>query len=211
MALTKAQVREILSAAGVDSEHMADATDKIINGHTDSINALRDEISGLKDEVTKYKADADKLPSVQKAYDELKASSDTDKDYDKLKEEFDQYKADVEATKTKTAKTEAFKAILRDAGIDSKRIDTIVKVSAEAIESVELDDAGKAKNAKDISKTVETEWADFKVIEGKQGAHTPTPPAKEIKSFSRDDIRKMTPKEINDNWESIKTSLGNTD
>ena len=207
MALTKAQVREILSAAGVDSEHMADATDKIIIGHTDSINALRDEISTLKDEVGKYKADAEKLPEVQKAYDEIKATAKSDKDFDKLKAEFEQYKADVEAAKTKTAKTEAFKAILRDAGIDSKRIDTIVKVSADAIESVELDDDGKAKNAKDITKAVETEWADFKVVEGKQGAKTPNPPAKETKSFTRDDIRKMTPKEINDNWESIKESL----
>ena len=32
MALTKAQVREILSAAGVTSENMSDAVDKIIGG-----------------------------------------------------------------------------------------------------------------------------------------------------------------------------------
>jgi len=210
MALTKAQVREILSAAGVDSDHMADATDKIINGHTDSINALRDEISSLKDDVSKYKADADKLLEVQKAFDDLKATAKSDKEYDKLKAEYEQYKADVEANRLKTAKTEAFKAILRDAGIDGKRIDTIVKVSADTIGSVELDDDGKAKNAKDISKTIETEWADFKIVEGKQGAHTPTPPASPAKTFSKDDIRKMTPKEINDNWESIKGSLANT-
>lgn len=210
MALTKAQVREILSAAGVDSEHMADATDKIIDGHTNSINALRDEISSLKDEVTKYKADAEKLPDVQKAYDELKATAKSDKDFDKLKAEYEQYKADVEATNLKTAKTEAFKAILRDAGIDGKRIDTIVKVSADTIGSVELDDDGKAKNAKDITKAVETEWADFKVVEGKQGVHTSTPPANPVKSFTKDDIRKMTPKEINDNWDTIKGTLANT-
>lgn len=209
MALTKAQVREILSAAGVDSEHMADATDKIINGHTDSINALRDEISGLKDDVAKYRADAEKLPEVQKAYEDIKASSKSDKDYDKLKAEFDQYKANVEANKTKTAKTEAFKIVLREAGIDEKRIDTIVKVSTDAIESVELGDDGKAKNAKDLAKGVEAEWSDFKVIEGKQGAKTPTPPANPTKTFSRDDISKMSTKEINDNWESIKESLHN--
>lgn len=210
MALTKAQVREILSSAGVEADRMADATDKIIDGHTNSINALRDEITSLKDEVTKYKADAEKLPEVQKAYEDIKASSKSGKEYDKLKAEFEQYKADVEANNLKSAKTEAFKAILRDAGIDSKRIDTIVKVSADAIGSVELDDDGKAKNAKDITKAVETEWADFKVVEGKQGAHTPTPPNNPAKTFTKDDIRKMTPKEINDNWETIKGSLANT-
>lgn len=207
MALTKAQVREILSAAGVDSERMSDALDKIISGHTDSINALRDEISGLKDEVGKYKADAEMLPDLKKAYDEIKATARSDKDYEKLKTEFDQYKADVEAKNVQAAKTEAYKAILREAGIDNKRIDTIVKVSADAIGSVELDDDGKAKNAKEISKAVETEWADFKVTVGKQGAKTPTPPSTSTKAFSREDIRKMSPKEINDNWESIKDSL----
>ena len=50
MALTKAQVREILSAAGVTSEHMSDAVDKIIDSHLTSLNALREYVA-------KYKAD----------------------------------------------------------------------------------------------------------------------------------------------------------
>ena len=95
MALTKAQVREILSAAGVMSENMSEAVDKIIDGHVTSVNALREDIA-------KYKADAEKLPTVQKELDDMKANSNDDwkTKHDKLQGEFDTYKKDVDAKET---------------------------------------------------------------------------------------------------------------
>ena len=65
MALTKTQVKEILSAAGVAADKMDDAVNKIIDGHLTSIDALREQRDG-------YKADADKLPGVPKELDDLK-------------------------------------------------------------------------------------------------------------------------------------------
>ena len=50
MALTKAQVKEILSTAGVDADHMSDAVEKILAGHTASIDALREERDTYKAE-----------------------------------------------------------------------------------------------------------------------------------------------------------------
>ena len=49
MALTNERVREILSSAGVDAEHVRDAANQIIEGHLTSINVMRDEITELKD------------------------------------------------------------------------------------------------------------------------------------------------------------------
>ena len=69
MALTKAKVREILSAAGVDSEHSHDAVEAIIDGHLSSIEALREEVA-------KYKEEAEKLPAVQKELDGFKKGED---------------------------------------------------------------------------------------------------------------------------------------
>ena len=89
MALTKAQVREILSAAGVDSEHMGEAVEKIIDGHVASVNALREEIDTLK-------ADAGKLADVQKELDTAKAELSKSKD-DKWEVKYKAVKEDFEA------------------------------------------------------------------------------------------------------------------
>lgn len=179
-----------------------------------TITAIKTAVGNEYVDKERYKAkltEIDQLKTKQQNAEDSATTAEKYKtDYDALKKEFEAYKTNVKAENEKKAKTEAFKTVLRESGIDAKRIDTIVKVSADAIESVELDDAGKAKNAKDLAKTIESEWADFKVIEGKQGAITPTPPANPTKTFTRDDIRKMTPKEINDNWETIKGSLANT-
>lgn len=65
MALTNEQVREILTSAGVDEDHMKDAAAKIISGHLESVNALRLDVE-------KYRSDAEKLPGVSQELETLK-------------------------------------------------------------------------------------------------------------------------------------------
>lgn len=65
MALTNEQVREILSAAGVDEDHMKSAQEKIISGHLESVNALRLDVE-------KYRRDAEKLPGAMNELEDLK-------------------------------------------------------------------------------------------------------------------------------------------
>lgn len=170
MALTKAQVREILSAAGVTSEHMSDAVDKIIDGHLTSVNALREDVA-------KYKADAEKLPTVQKELNDMKANNNDDwkEKHDKLKDEFDTYKKDVEAKETKAAKEAAYRAILKDANLSEKGIEKAVKYADW--DKIELDTDGKLKGANDHIKAVREEWAEYVTTTTTTGAKTSTPPA----------------------------------
>ena len=170
MALTKAQVREILSAAGVTSENMSDAVDKIIDGHLTSVNALREDIA-------KYKADAEKLPTVQKELDDMKANSNDGwkEKHDKLKDEFDTYKKDVEAKETHNKKVEAYKAILKDANLSEKGIEKAVKYAEW--DKIELEADGKIKGASDHIKAVKEEWAEYVTTTTTTGAKTSTPPA----------------------------------
>ena len=142
MALTKAQVREILSAAGVTSENMSDAVDKIIDGHLTSVNALREDVA-------KYKSDAEKLPAVQKELDDMKANSNDDwkEKHDRLKDEFDKYKNDVLAKETKAAKEAAYRAILKDANLSEKGIEKAIKYAEW--DKFELGEDGKLKGAND--------------------------------------------------------------
>lgn len=170
MALTKAQVREILSAAGVTSEKISEAVDKIIDGHVTSVNALREDIA-------KYKADAEKLPTVQKELDDMKANSNDGwkEKHDKLKDEFDTYKKDVEAKETHNKKVEAYKAILKDANLSEKGIEKAVKYAEW--DKIELDADGKLKGASDHIKAVREEWAEYVTTTTTTGAKTSTPPA----------------------------------
>ena len=170
MGLTKAQVREILSAAGVTSEHMSDAVDKIIDGHLTSVNALRDEVA-------KYKANAEKLPTIQKELDDMKANSNDDwkEKHDRLKDEFDKYKTDVQAKETKAAKEAAYRAILKDANLSEKGIEKAIKYAEW--DKIELGEDGKLKGANDHIKAVREEWAEYVTTTTTTGAKTSTPPA----------------------------------
>ncbi len=170
MALTKAQVREILSAAGVTSENMSEAVDKIIDGHVTSVNALREDVA-------KYKADAEKLPTVQKELDDMKANTNDSwkEKYDNLKGEFDQYKNDVQAKETKAAKEAAYRAILKDANLSEKGIEKAIKYAEW--DKIELGEDGKLKGANDHIKAVREEWAEYVTTTTTTGARTSTPPA----------------------------------
>lgn len=170
MALTKAQVREILSAAGVTSDNMSEAVDKIIDGHLTSVNALREDVA-------KYKADAEKLTTVQKELDDMKANSNDDwkEKHDKLEVEFDDYKKDVAAKETQAAKEKAYRDILKDAGLSEKGIAKAIKYAEW--DKIELETDGKLKGAKDHIKSVKEEWAEYVTTTTTTGANTATPPA----------------------------------
>jgi hypothetical protein len=177
MALTKNQVREILSAAGVSAENMDAATDAIMNGHITSVNALREERDT-------YKADAEKLPGVQKELDKAnkKIAENEDADakdkwkvkYDALKEESDNYRTSVEAEKTKRKKSDAYRELLKEAGVSEKRRAAVLRVTD--LDSLELDEDGKFKDAENLKKSIKEEWAEFIPVDGKQGADVKTPP-----------------------------------
>lgn len=192
--------RRSLKAMGIEDEKI----DEIISAHAETVDALKEQRDN-------YKAQADELTKVQQKLDEanetIKANgSDAWKvKYDAIKEEYDNYKSNISAKETKRAKQAAYREVLKAAGVSEKRIDSIVRVSN--VDSVELDESGKIKEADKLTENIKNEWADFIVSTNTKGANTATPPTTSKKSFSREDIDKMTPDEINKNWETIKNSL----
>lgn len=158
MGLTRKQ----LAALGIEPEKI----DQIIEAHAETVSAL-------KDEAEKYKGNAEKLAGVQKELEDLRKATEG-KDYDKLKGEFDQYKADVEAERTKAAKEKAYREALKDANLNDKGIEKAVKYADWG--KIELDDDGKLKDAKNHVKNVRDEWAEYIVKTEASGVKTPTPP-----------------------------------
>lgn len=162
MALT----RKFLSALGIE----ADKIDEIIEAHTETVNALKEERDG-------YKKDAEALPAVQRELDALKEKGEDPykEQYETIKNEFDQYKQAVESEKKRVSQTNAYRKLLKDAGVSEKRIDSVMKVSK--FDDLELDDNGEVKDSDKKIEAIKTEWADFIVEEGTRGADTDNPPA----------------------------------
>ena len=178
MALT----RKFLSALGIEEAKI----DEIITAHADTVNALKEQRDG-------YKADADKLPAVQKALDDLKASQSGEDPYkakyEKKAKEFDDYKKGVEAKELKRSKSTAYKQVLKE--LKASHIDSILKASQSELDKIELDEDGKIKDVDKLKESIRKEWADFIETEGQKGAKTATPPANEGSKLSKDDIMKI--------------------
>lgn len=176
MALTKAQLREILSEAGLEAEQMNTAISKIISGHSASLEALREEVSTLREDVEKYKKDAEKLPGVQAELKTLKedAEKNKDKDYDALKQEFDNYKAEITSKEAQAVKEKVYREALKDANLSETGIDKAVKYANW--DSIEVDDKGALKEAKKHIKEAQEEWAAYVVNKRTEGAGVNNPP-----------------------------------
>ena len=171
MALTKAQVREILSTAGVDAERIASVTDQIIQGHTASIEALREERDT-------WKTEAGKVASLEKEKTDLEEKLkkfDGKKSYADLEKEYEDYKNGIAQKEVRGKQEKAYTKILKDAGIAEKHWPNIIKYSSD-VDSVELDENGEAKNANDLLTSVKNEWSNLIPTKKTTGAATPTPP-----------------------------------
>lgn len=163
--------RKMLKAMGITEEQI----DEIIEAHTETVNALKEERDG-------FKSQADKVPALQKELGELKDAAEKNEGknpykvkYDALKEEFDNYKADVDKKATKAVKEDAYRALLKEAGVSEKRIGSVLKVSD--IDGIELDKDGKIKGSDKLMDSIKEEWADFIETVKTVGASTATPPA----------------------------------
>lgn len=191
--------RKFLKALGIEDENVQDQL----------VSAYREEIDTITEERDKYKEDAEKLPKVEKERDTLKAQLDENGEnpfegkYKALKKEFDDYKADVTAKETTRAKKHEYKALLKEAGVNEKRIDSVLKVTN--LDDVELDENGKIKDGEALKQKIKTEWADFLVETSVQGAKTATPPT----STGGNSMTKEQIRAIKDPTERQKAMLEN--
>lgn len=168
MALTKAWLKEILSKAGTPAENAAEAIESILDGHITSINALREEIAT-------YKADAEKLPSVQKELDTLKANGNDgwEAKYQAEHDSFEQYKLEVAAEKELTTKKQLYTQLLREQNVDEKRFGSILRVTD--FDAMTVKD-GKLADTDKLVEGIKNEWSGFIVSQRTDGVHVDTPP-----------------------------------
>ena len=174
--------RKFLAAMGIE----ADKIDEIITAHSETVDALKEQRDS-------FKKDAETLSEVQKQLSEAeekvkeltdanKGNSGFEKKYNDLKKEYDDYKAGKEKEAEDAKIRNAYRNLLKDAGVSEKRLDAIIKVSD--LSAVKLDQDGKIEGADALTETIKKDWSDFIPTEGEEGAKTPTPPTGSGKSNS---------------------------
>lgn len=195
--------RKLLESLGLESDKIS----TIIEAHAETVDAL-------KEKAEKYKADAEKaatfeaeIAKIKAENESLKAGDDWKKKFDELNSEFEGYKTEQANKALEVEKSKAYKALLREAGISEKAVDIIIK--GVDMKGIELED-GKIKDSDKLSESFKTEYKDFITQTNISGANTTVPPANNPpKTFTYEDISKMSRDEINANWSAISKSLSN--
>ena len=190
--------RKLLKGMGLTDEQV----DTIIEAHTDTVD-------GLKEQVKTYKADAEKLPNVQKELDDLKAAGDGGfkEKFEKEHSDFENFKKTIQEKETKAAKESAAKAFFESKGITGNSLEIAMRGSSAEIAALDLD-GEKIKDSSALDALVNGTFKALVSTTTTKGANIPNPPVTTPnKAYSADDIRKMSPAEINKNWDSIKASL----
>lgn len=174
MALT----RKFLSALGIEQ----DKIDEIITAHTETVN-------GLKEDINKYKADAESYQTAKQEVDDMKkmvAKEDTYKvKYDALKAEFDDFKKDLEAKETKAKKSDLYRNLLSEVGVNEKLLDKVLSVTK--LDDIEIE-GETIKDADKVKDSIKKDWADFIVKTKTEGEPTKTPPKGTGTSMTKDQI-----------------------
>jgi len=155
--------------------------DSIIENHTETVNGLKDEIAQLTEEKETLAKDKATLTKENKALEKFKEEHSDDGEnkwqtkYNELKAEHDKYKADVEAKETERKNKSAYRSILKEAGIMSDKIDTVLKVAE--LNKLKYDKDGKLENKDDLLKEVKEEWKALIPTTRTEGANVQTPPS----------------------------------
>lgn len=116
---------------------------------------------------------------VKKAGENAEANAPKVEDteaYKNLKKQFEDYKADVEAKAAGAAKETAYRALLTEAGVDPKRIDTVVRAEKAGFGELKIGKDGKFESADKLTEAIKANWADFIQTTTTTGVPTATPP-----------------------------------
>lgn len=162
---------------GIEDEKI----DQIIEDHSETVEAL-------KKQRDTYKESAEKIPELEKKIAELEAVEVDDyrEKYEAEHQAFEDYKTEIENGKRLDQVKNLYSGLLREAGIDEKRINSIMRVTD--VSGMEIDENGTLKDAAQLKEAIVTEWPEFIVTTGQKGAEVATPPNTAREKMSKDDI-----------------------
>ena len=190
MSLTRAQITEILSRAGVPADNMDSASKEILAGHTASVDALKEKITNLEDanktaETTKTELEKAKK-DLKTAQDALKEAQPYKEKYDKEHADFEAFKTDVSGREAKAKTDKLFTDWLKAQGYSDAGTAKIVKYGGF---TPEFDEKGTLKDADKLTESVKAEWGEYANSPVKtEGVQTAQPPATKAGGMTKEEI-----------------------
>lgn len=185
MALT----RKYLMAMGIEPEKI----DQIIESHAETVSALKADIEDARNETAKAKEQAEqlkqeaaKVPALEKQIEDIKKAQPTEdwqvkydeqvKATEALQAQFDQYKAEVAEKDANAEKLSLYKSLLREIGLDEKRVEKAAKL--KDLSELAVED-GKLAGYEELKEAEAEDWKDFIPVINKHGQKVPNPPKNE--------------------------------
>ncbi|MCD7770861.1 MAG: hypothetical protein LUH23_02055 [Oscillospiraceae bacterium] len=180
MALTRKMLREM----GITDEN----AEEIIKAHAETVEALKG-----------YRAENERLAGLVGELDNAKNS---------LAEYQTKFEA-LDMEKSMQAKRQAVTEMLRELHIPEGCVNSILHVTD--FEKLEISEDGRLLDEDAVRSGLSDLYSGFIPRRYLYGAETASPPANSSdKGYSREDIRRMSSHEINENYQAIKQSLGVT-
>ena len=186
--------RKMLSTMGIEQ----DKIDQIIESHADTVN-------GLKEKASELQKQAERVPSLEKQIEELKAAQPTEdweSKYKELKSEYEDFRQKVDDERAEQEKSRLYRAMLREVGVDEKRFNSIMKLTD--LSEIKVED-GKIEDAESVKKSIADEWGDFIVQKSVHGAPVDDPPANAGSKMSKDEI--MSIKDTRERQKAIADNI----
>jgi chromosome segregation ATPase len=168
-----AVTRKMLKAMGIEDEKI----DQIIEAHTDVVNAIKEERDALKDtqkNVDEIQKELDKANKKLESY-EKNGETISKSEYDAIKAEYENYKADITAKETRKAKADAYRELLKKAGVHESSLSAILDVTN--YDEIEVDEKGEIKGGDKHIEAIKSKWSGFIPTTQKIGINVPNPPA----------------------------------
>lgn len=193
-------LKKILSMNGVE----ADKIDTLVE-------SIKSELHTEFVPKTQYNKKVNQIDTLQEKLNDLEAKAETPNEYkqkyDELNSEFELYKTNIETEKVNKSKLSLLKTKLKNDGIEKENlIDLLCKgIDLDSIE-VENDDI---KGWEELSKTYKENYSDFYTSTEITGGKEPTTPPTggTPTKLTVEQIKAMTPQEINANWEAVSQTL----
>ena len=173
-------------------------------------DALKTEVESLKVNIDEFTKECETKDSELNTLKEQLATFETEKntltqERDTVKNEFEAFKTQIETEKTNVAKRDAVRTALRNGGVERSDFQDLI-INSMNLDEVKITDNG-IENADTFIESTKSKYPSCFGTVQEGGTPPIAPPSGGGKTFTRAQIEKMTPDEINENWEAVQQVL----
>lgn len=192
MALTRAMIRDM----GVTEKEVIDS---IMEAHGETINLIKEKNTQKEADYKTSLSDLQTNAEDYKAKYESEVASH-EKTRSELDKKYNDFEIAVNSEKQQQSIKDKLSELLKTNGMNEKAINKALKLYD--ISSVEMDDKGKIRNEANVLENFKVEWDGFFATEKTDTYSPPTPPLATTQgTYTLEQIKSMTPTEINANWD----------